>query len=215
MCIRDSDISTRLESGSLRMGLVVFKGEAMVLVPVTEDVDTLHQALDVVSPDMYSARSSNLEAGLRTAIGAFPRNEERKRLIILFSDGEQHSGEAARAVERSRIDNLTVDVLAVGTEAGGTIPMGDDVLRNSAGDPVVSRVNKAALRSIAAAGDGVFCDMESIGSLNELYQCLSLDERSEGFRFEERGRYRLFLLLTLVALFLSLLVKVVPWRGTY
>lgn len=209
-----SSVTSRLDNA--RFGLVVFKGQGMIYVPVTEDIEALDQALTSVSPDIFSSQSTNLRSGISTAMTAFPRGEERRKILILITDGENHLGNTGELIDELKREEIEMDVLAVGTEEGGRIPIGEDqYLRDSEGRVVVSKLNRSILSRIAESADGNYCDLSDRGSLNDVFSCLSIQADNDTLRLKEEGMYRLFLLLAVLALFLSLLVKVVPWRGTY
>jgi Ca-activated chloride channel family protein len=207
-------ITNRYEEA--RFGLVVFKGTGLVLVPVTEDREALKQFIDVVNPDILSAGGTNLEAGLNTAFAAFPSGEDRRKIVVLISDGEGHEGKATEAASSAQELDIGLKVVAVGTEGGGRIPLGEEeYLRDENGEIVVSRLRAAELQRIADAAQGTFCRLESITSMNEVMSCIEVNSGSGGIQFVERGRYKLFLFAAAMALILSVLVKVVPWHGTY
>ncbi|MFW5712081.1 MAG: VWA domain-containing protein [bacterium] len=209
-----NSIMGRVESA--RYGLVLFKGAGYVYVPVTEDLEGLNKALDTISPSLFTSRSTSIEAGLRTAFDAFPRGEERRRIVVLITDGEAHSGNSAALLEAAADREITVDVIGVGTEEGGRIPLDEEsFLRNESGDFVVSRLNPVPLRKIAEGSEGAYCQMDVIGSLSELFECLSLKEEGEHIRLIEQEKYKPFLLIAIAALLISFLVRVIPWRGTY
>lgn len=199
-----------------RFGLVVFKGTGLVLVPVTEDVEALNQFIDVVTPNILSARSTNISAGLKTAFYAFPAGEDRRKVVVLITDGEGHEGDAVETASSVKTEDIELKVLAVGTEEGGKIPLGgDEYLRDGNGNEVVSRVNMEELQRLADAADGTFCRVDTVATLNELVDCMSIGSGRSSIQFIERGRYKLFLFFAATALIFSLLVKVVPWHGTY
>jgi len=203
-------------SNSARYGLVVFKGEGYVYVPVTEDLEAMKKAIDTLSPSMFSSGSTDIQAGLEVAFNAFPSGEERRKVVILFTDGEAHSGSSAAVTTNAIKEQIMVDVVGVGTTQGGEIPLSDDrTLRNQDGEVVVSRLNPVPLRKIAEETGGTYCQMDEVGSLSELFECLSLQQKGENIRFLEQERYQLFLLVAIAALFISFLVRIIPWRGTY
>lgn len=201
---------------SARYGLVLFKGDGYVYVPVTEDLESLNKAIDTISPSLFSSSSTRIESGLRTAIDAFPSGEERRRIIILITDGEAHSGSSTAVLEAAADRDITVDVIGVGTEEGGRIPLDEErFLRDESGDFVVTRLNPVPLRRIAEGSEGAYCQLDSLGSLSELFECLSLKEGGESIRLIEEEKYKPFLLIAIAALLISFLVRVIPWRGTY
>jgi Ca-activated chloride channel homolog len=201
---------------SARYGLVLFKGDGYVYVPVTEDLKALNKAVATISPALFTSSSTRIESGLRTAFDAFPSGEDRRRIVILITDGEAHSGNSTAVLETAADRDITVDVIGVGTEEGGRIPLDEErFLRDESGDFVITRLNPVPLRRIAEGSEGAYCQMDSIASLAELFECLSLKEAGESIRLIEQEEYKPFLLIAIAALLISFLVRVIPWRGTY
>ncbi|RLD28133.1 MAG: hypothetical protein DRI73_11795, partial [Bacteroidetes bacterium] len=71
-----------------RFGLVVFKGTGIKIIPITEDSSSLSGVLSYLNPDMFSSSGSNLGDGIKTALNSFTSGEDRKKMILLFTDGE-------------------------------------------------------------------------------------------------------------------------------
>jgi Ca-activated chloride channel family protein len=211
--------AVRSISGALtgaRAGMVVFKGDAAVLVPVTEDRTVFDAAAQYLSPAAISAAGTNLERCVRTAVRAFPGNEERRRRVLLFSDGENHSGDIQRAVEFAQSRDVQVHTIGVGTASGGPIPLPEGgFLEDAAGQRVVSRLEPSVLEQIADGTGGKYMAVENFDSVNEIVSALELQQQGDRIRFIQDGRYRIFLLLAIIFLFASIAVKVIPWKGTF
>ncbi len=201
---------------SARFGLVLFKGEGYVYVPATEDLEALNKAVDTITPSLFTSGSTSIEAGLRAAFDAFPSGEDRRKIVILCTDGEAHRGNSTALIQAASDNKITVDVIGVGTEAGGRIPLDNErYLRTEEGDFVISRLHPVPLRKIAEGSGGSYCQMDKVGSLTEIFESLSVREEGDNIRFIEKERFTPFLMIAVIALLISFLVRVIPWRGTY
>ena len=199
-----------------RMGMVVFKGEAAVLVPVTEDRSVFDSAVEYLSPAAISAGGTNLEACIRTAAKAFPGNEDRRRVILLFSDGEQHEGDIQRALEFAQQREVTIHTIGVGTKEGGTIPLpGGGFIEDESGRKVRTTLEPEVLERVAQETGGKYLNIGSLDSYTEIVSALELRQEQEQVRFVKNERFRIFLLLSVVFLFASIAVRVIPWKGTF
>jgi Ca-activated chloride channel family protein len=200
----------------VRMGMVVFKGEAAVLVPVTEDRSVFDAAVDYLSPAAVSAAGTNVAESIRTAAEAFPENEERRQIVLLFSDGEHHRGDIQRAVELAQERDITIHTLGVGTSEGGPIPLPEGgYLQDAAGERVITRLNAGTLERLAEGTGGSYLQAGALDSYLEIVSALELDREGEKIRFVRNERFRVFLLLAVVFLFASIAVRVIPWKGTF
>lgn len=202
-----------------RMALVAFKGDAVTLMPLTEDANSLEIVLDGVGPALISASGTNVAEGLAEAIRAFPAATFAHRAIVLVSDGEALSGDIEDPVADLRARGVPVITVLAGTVDGSTIPVGDGgVVVDEEGVPVVSRANPQLLDEIASRTRGRLVRLDEPDVVreltNELTRFAEVREQ-EGFRLVPRRRYRLFLALALVALVVSVGVRVIRWRGMF
>jgi hypothetical protein len=77
----------------------------------------------------------------------------------MLSDGESWSGEVARSIERSVREHVPLYVIGVGTLAGGELPMIADEGEEPK-SPGRSRLDRASLQRIAAAGGGQYFELD-------------------------------------------------------
>jgi Ca-activated chloride channel family protein len=202
-----------------RIALVVFKGQAVQLVPLTEDRYVLETALSYVGPSVMTDPGSGLEDGIRRSLESFPVSAQTYRSIMLFSDGEYHSGNPLAAAEEARSAKIPVYVVALGTEEGALIELpGGRVLLDGKGNPVVSRPRIEELERIAEISGGrVFRLSEGDRDMPEKILG-AMETQAEGnmvlgMRREKKDRFRLLVFLSLVFLTLSLAVKAVRWKN--
>ncbi len=202
-----------------RIGLVVFKGRAVRLLPLTEDRYALETALQHVGPDVMSSPGSGLEEGIDAALEALASTRPTYRAAVLFSDGEYHSGEPSTAAARAGKQGVPLYVVAVGREEGAVVRLpGGRVLADGRGNPVVTRLRLKPLEEIAELSSGqLFRLDEKDGKVVEEIGAVLKGQREGttvfGMRREKKDRYPLFLFLALVFLSLSILVKAVRWRS--
>lgn len=80
----------RLTVGSTeRYGIVVFKGDGFLLVPLTGSKEGVLSAISLLEPDIYSETGTDIGKGLLKTILSFPDNENTSKKIYLFTDGEE------------------------------------------------------------------------------------------------------------------------------
>jgi Ca-activated chloride channel family protein len=144
-----------------RLALVVFAADAALLSPLTRDAAAFRMYLDAVGPEIVGTAGSDPSRALEVAASAFdPDDAGRPRAILLATDGENpNAGEAgdgsAEVADEARAAGIAVLALAVGTQAGGTIPLPNDrLLVDRDGEVVQTTLDADALRRIA--GGDVF-----------------------------------------------------------
>jgi Ca-activated chloride channel family protein len=200
-----------------RFALVAFKGQGTVLLPATEDVYALENALNYLGTEVISTPGTNLEAALRTALEALPAGSNRNRIIILFSDGEELAGNVIDpALQAGRL-GIPIYAYGLGDEEGTTIPTGDGrVVRDSQGNPVVTRLDASALQEVSRLSRGRYFEAAmGLGSLDTAIREL-VDQRSrDGFRLVSIYRYRLFLGLALLTYVGNIVIRRIKIRGLF
>lgn len=141
-----------------RIGLVVFAGEAGMLLPPTDDKQVFAGNLAQANPDLFESPGTNLGAALTLAQQAM--QSERHRAVLLVSDGDGMPEPALEAARKAANDlaqaGIPLYVLGVGSEAGAPVPLSDGGFAERDGVQVISHLNTGLLRQLANAGDGRF-----------------------------------------------------------
>lgn len=144
-----------------RFSLIAFDNSAQVRLPLTTDTSALVGSLDVMAPpptDRSSGSSIGVAAPvLQETLENAAEAEGRARLVFYLGDGEQTAEAEPESFEGSAdlIDGGAV--LGYGTEEGGRMKAvaspgteRDEYLTDPAtGEPALSRVDEAALGTIA------------------------------------------------------------------
>ena len=201
-----------------RFGVIVFKGRAINMIPSTEDAGTVYSFLEFLSTDLLTSPGSSLEAGISAGLSAFTTGEERRKYLILISDGEALSGSIEQVLLDAVKQDVVIYTVGAGTAEGANIPAADGgVLLDSSGNPVLSRLNEKALRDIAVSTGGTYYSVESHTMLPELLRIAAGTVESEDSRYRivVKEKYRVFLIVALIGLFISRAVKVVKWKKDF
>lgn len=202
-----------------RIALCVFKGDAITLVPATEDRTILYDYLEVLSTGVITSPGSDLEKGVNHSVQALPGGEEVNQAIILFSDGEQLSGDGESAARQAGIAGIPVIALGIGTEQGGYIPLADgSFVKNDEGERVITVLTEKRLMRIAELSGGYYFSGENPSLLKEISGILrkmSSPKTEIDFRFTRKERYRFFMFLALAALSIHLIIRILRWKDTF
>ncbi len=199
-----------------RAGLLVFRGKANMICPLTTDRAFLRQALDGISIDSAPRGETDLADAIRKSLAAFETMPDENNAIILISDGEDLAGRAAAAAAEAGHRGIPIFTVGIGDPAGAEVPAADG--RGSMkyhGETVRSRMTESTLAEIAKASDGAYIPLATSSTasttLGAIYrQHLSRIAAREMEEMLERRlveRYQFFLvpaiLLLLVAAALS------------
>ncbi len=201
-----------------RMGLIAFAGQVGVISPLTQDIGALNLFIDSLDFDIFSEQGTNISFALKEAEdlltrGLGDKNQSRTKVIVLVTDGEDHSSETEKIVSDLKSKDIRTFVIGVGTAAGGKVPIRDQFgqttgyLKDEAGQTVLTKPNFNFLKDLSSAGGGGFYKLD-FGS--EANQAIVKDfenlkkSKFESQSFEVKGEYfQYFLFLGLMSLIIS------------
>ena len=155
-----------------RMALTVFAHIATPQIRLTSDPNTVFFFLDHLHgrPPFRlqddTTWDTNLEQGIAWGLRLLEKDRElhgaspNGKLFILLSDGEAWSGEVARSIERAARERVPLYVIGVGTLGGGALPESINADGTLEPSPGRSRLDRASLQRIAAAGGGQYFELD-------------------------------------------------------
>ncbi len=204
------------ELPSERYGIVVFKGRGVQIAPVTEDTEAVLNRLVSISPSILTSRGTNIEAGIKTAAAAFPSGDDRRRFIILFSDGGELSGKIGRVVKILKERDINTIIIGTGTPAGKELIDGKgNPILDSDGKPVLSKLNVSVLKYFASETGGHYFDLTGKDVFSEVMGVLSSAFSHSRVETVRNDSYLLTLAFALVFLFLSIIIRIFPWKVVF
>lgn len=196
-----------------KFGILVFKGDAVVSVPMTEDRLALESFLSSVNPDIITSPGSNQERALRLALSSFSGNTTNKRVILMISDGEALEGDVFKVVSDCVNEDVPIYTVGAGTQKGASIPIADGTVKNRQGREVITRTDYSLLASLSDLTYGEFYKLEEtqvIAHVSQDIKAMEYDSSGGRIKYVNIIQYRPFLILALM--FLSLYIFVKEWR---
>ena len=82
-----------------RVGLIAFAGEAFVQAPMTIDQAVFGEALDALDTSVIPRGGTDIASPIRAAVEAMATEPDRRKLLVILSDGEDLQGEALAAAK--------------------------------------------------------------------------------------------------------------------
>jgi Ca-activated chloride channel family protein len=164
-----------------RIALALFAHIAAPQIRLTKDPNTYFFFLDHLDQappfriDDATTWDTNLELGVYWGIRLIERDEEiqgrnsNAKMFVLITDGETWSGEVANSLKQALAHNIPLYVIGVGTLSGGRLPDFHDENGKVVDDPSVpriSRLDRASLQRLAAAGGGQYFELDRDGDRN-------------------------------------------------
>lgn len=145
--------------GSDRIGIVAYAGSAFPVLPITSDYSVAKMFLQNMSPDIVSSQGTSLDEAIKLSATYFDQKSKTSKLLILLSDGEDHSEGAEIAAEEANKIGMKIITIGLGTEKGGTIPLKVNGVvksfqRDNNNEVVITKLNQDGLKAIAKATKG-------------------------------------------------------------
>nr|WP_315159165.1 VWA domain-containing protein [uncultured Flavobacterium sp.] len=145
--------------GSDRIGIVAYAGSAFPVLPITTDYSVAKMFLQSMGPGMVSSQGTSLDEAIKLAGTYFDEKSKTSKLLIMISDGEDHSEGAEAAAEEAKKLGMKIVTIGLGTEKGGTIPLKkngvvESYQRDNNGEVVITKLNPKSLATIAKITDG-------------------------------------------------------------
>ena len=143
-----------------QIGSIVFAGNAYVNMPLTADLSALPSFINNVSTETAGTQGTAISEAIELAMGPMSQGETEGKILVIFSDGEEHEREAPDAAAEAAAAGMQIHTVGVGTVRGGNIPIQKgrqtEALKDASGQVVVSRLQAELLQSIAEEGNGTY-----------------------------------------------------------
>ncbi|MCU7921476.1 MAG: VWA domain-containing protein [Candidatus Thiodiazotropha sp. (ex Dulcina madagascariensis)] len=145
---------------ALRIGMIAFASVPHVVTPITEDSQSILNALPAVSSDLANLQGSRLKAALERAKQLLGSGaSDSARTILLITDGDFDEAELIEPIKDLADQGIILHTLGIGTPGGGPVParVGQgELMRTRNGRIIESRLNEPLLEQLAKTGGGLY-----------------------------------------------------------
>lgn len=200
-----------------RVGLIAFAGRAFLQAPLTADYDAAIESINDLDTKTIPEGGTNISEAIRLATNTFGKTALGNRALIIFTDGEELSGDAVKAAKAVADAGIRIFTVGVGTPQGSLIPIpsedgGTEFVKDPKGEVVKSKLDENRLREIAQATGGLYLHLENgPQTMSQLYAdgLAKMTAAEMDVRLSRRPieRYEWPLSLGCVLLALSLLIS--------
>jgi Ca-activated chloride channel homolog len=200
-----------------RVGLIAFAGWAFVQAPLTIDYDAVVEKISDLDTKTVPEGGTNISGAINLADTTYGKSAVGNRGLIIFTDGEELSGDAVKTAKAAADAGVRIFTVGVGTPEGSLIPInGEDggaaFVKDAKGRVVKSKLDEKRLHEIAEATGGFYLRLENgPRSMEQLFteglakmQAAEIDVRLARRPIE---RYEWPLGAAVIALALSFLIR--------
>jgi len=195
-----------------RVGLIRFAAEAEVLCPLTNDMSALKSYLDVATDQAINA-GTNIAEAIRLSKKLYTPTKATNRALIIYSDGENHQGEAISEAKSAFDNGIFIFTFGIGTAKGEAIiernEQGQKIghKTDSSGQIVYTKLNENLLKGVAEAGKGAYLTWSSSkSSTKKLFNMIDEIEKSEFTAQQLQGLEDQFVWFALVSFAIYLFI---------
>jgi len=197
-----------------RIGIIAYAGEAYPLLPITTDYAAGKIFLQSMDSNLVPSQGTAIDDAIDLATTYFD-DEDTNKILIILSDGEDHSEKAVEAAKIATNQGVTIFAIGVGTQKGSVIPIKKNgslygYKKDKQGQTVITHLNDKILREIAQVSHGKYIDGKSTKNVVDYISdaLKKMDKREfETTKFSEyKDQFQWFLAGGLLFLVLYMLV---------
>jgi Ca-activated chloride channel family protein len=200
-----------------RIGLIIFSSEAFVQCPLTYDQSALNLFIETLGTSLVPHTGTDFGPPLEIALEKISdenssTREQKSRIIILISDGEDFGDESEKVAARIQEAGIKLFTLGIGTTQGSRIPSNVGYKTDQNGREVITRLNSKELKSLAIKTEGKYFEINE--SKNDVSRLINTLNQLEGELRDTRvmdvsaNKYYYFLAAALLLMFFDLLTGI-------
>jgi len=149
-----------------RVGLIAFAGRAFLQAPLTIDYDAALESVIDLDTTTIPEGGTNISDAIKLAVETFGKSAMGNRALIIFTDGEELSGDSVKTAKAAADQGVRIFTVGVGTPQGSLIPIGGDdggttFVKDEKGQVVKSKLDENRLKEIAQAAGGFYLHLEN------------------------------------------------------
>ena len=197
-----------------RVGIIAYAGKAFPQLPITTDYSAAKMFLQSMNTDMLSSQGTAINEAIKLAMTYYDDEEQTNRILIIISDGEDHSEIAIEAAEEAANQGIRIFTIGVGDVKGGPIPIKNqngivlNYKKDNEGETVITRLDEETLINIADKTNGAYINGKNTNDvINEIKDVLSkMDKKEfEAKQFADfKDQFQWFLAAGIFLLFLDI-----------
>jgi Ca-activated chloride channel homolog len=144
-----------------RVGLIAFAGWAAVQAPLTIDYDAVVEKINDLDTKTVPEGGTNISGAISLAGVTYGKSAVGNRALIIFTDGEELSGDAIKTAKAAAEAGVRIFTVGVGTPEGSLIPIngeegGAAFVKDAKGQVVKSKLDEKRLHETAQATGGFY-----------------------------------------------------------
>lgn len=149
------------------MGLVIFSGESLSIMPLTNDRGALVNALKNVKMGALNDGTA-IGDGLASAINRISSGNAKSKSIILLTDGTNNAGDVAPSTAAEIARKKGIKVYTIGVGQDGSVAIQDPY--GFAATTVETKIDEESLKNIARLTGGQYFRAKDSNTLKRVFE---------------------------------------------
>lgn len=194
-----------------RVGLIAFAGNAVTLLPLTQDGVSAKMFLEQLNTQTVSLQGTNMSEAIQRAIAGFSASESKEvgRALIFITDAEDNEEGAEEMARDAQKMGIKIFVLSVGTVQGGPIPLGGGRFKKDlSGNTVITHLNEEAGKALAKAGNGVYLHVDQTDNAQAMLEAEISNMQKEDFKSSAYSEYDEQFIAVAILLLVVLIIEI-------
>ena len=198
-----------------RVGIIAYAGKAFPQLPITTDYASAKMFLQSMNTDMLSSQGTAIDEAIQLARTYYDDEDQTNRVLIIISDGEDHSEIAVDAAEAASEDGIKIFTIGVGTAKGGPIPLKRNGIvlnykKDNSGETVITKLDEETLIEVANEANGQYINgrntSEVVETIREILNKMDKTEFEAKQFAEYKDQFQWFLAFGIFLLFIDILL---------
>lgn len=178
-----------------RIGIIAYAGKAFPQLPITTDYAAAKMFLQSMDTDMLSSQGTAINEAIQLARTYYDDEEQTNRVLIIISDGEDHSDVALDVAEAAADEGIKIFTIGVGDVKGAPIPIKRNGIvlnykKDNAGETVITKLNEETLKDIAEGANGEYINGRNTTEVVEAIRDILNKMDKKEFEAKEFAEYK-------------------------
>ncbi len=172
-------------AGSNRLGMILFAGKPMTLLPLSADYGVLVEHVRRIRLEEVPFPGTNVGDSIAMAVYHLEKEQTKSKVVVLVTDGESNTGYAdpLAAAKIAKEKGVRVYTIGVGSEGGAPIPVntgyGRYYARDENGQLLMPKIDAVTLKAVAEHTGGQFFRATDERALARVFETIGKLEKSE------------------------------------
>lgn len=164
-------------SKGVKIGLIAFAADPHMIVPMTEDKETIRHLLPSLDTDLVYVQGSKLAPALEMAATMLENEPGNNKAIVVISDGGFEDASAIHTAKKLAEKGIILYTIGVGSLEGAPLKDRQGVVVKKNGSPIISKLEKEKFSEISKIGYGRYFDADHSEQVALIFE--DLEKRSD------------------------------------